>query len=77
VLYRAGALDFSTGSEAHEVISDVVYVMFTLMKPFLVGTGVANSEEIDQLLNQMQIEMHADDFCAVMFLLTAWGEKPR
>lgn len=77
VQYRSSALDFSTGSEAHEVISDVVYVMFTLMKPFLVGTGVANPEEIDQLLNQMQIEIHADDFCAVMFLLTAWGEKPR
>jgi ubiquinone/menaquinone biosynthesis C-methylase UbiE len=77
VQYRSSALDFSTGSEAHEVISDVVYVMFTLMKPFLVGTGVANPQEIDQLLNQMQIEIHADDFCAVMFLLTAWGEKPR
>lgn len=77
VQHRASALDFSTGSEAHEVISDVVYVMFTLMKPFLIGTGVANAQEIDQLLKQMQIEIHADDFCAVMFLLTAWGEKPR
>ena len=77
VQYRAGALDFSAGSEAHEVIADVVYVMFTLMKPFLIGTGVASEEKIDQLLNQMQIETHSDDFYAVMFLLTAWGEKPR
>ena len=77
IQYRASALDFSTGSEAHGTITDVVYIMFSLMKPFLVGTGVATADEVDQLLNQMQIEIHADDFCAVMFLLTAWGEKPR
>jgi len=75
VSYKASALDFSAGTEAHEVISEVVYVMFTLMKPFLIGTGVATPEEVDLLLEQMQIEMHTDDFSAVMFLLTAWGER--
>lgn len=76
VQYKGYALDFSAGSESHEALSEVAYVLFTLMKPFLVGVGVATAEEVDHLLAQMQIEMHTDDFSAVMYLLTAWGEKP-
>ncbi len=51
--------------------------MFTLMKPFLIGTDVATPEEVDRLQEPMQIEMHTDNFSAVMFLLTVWGEKPQ
>jgi ubiquinone/menaquinone biosynthesis C-methylase UbiE len=76
VQQKASVMDFSAGSEGHETLCEVVYVMFSLMKPFLIGTGVSTPEEVDHLLEQMQIEMHTDDFSAVMFLLTAWGEKP-
>jgi len=45
------------------------------MQPFLIGTGVTTQEELENLLYQMEVEMYSDDFSAVMFLLTAWGEK--
>ncbi len=77
IQYKGHALDFSAGSEGHVVICDVVDVMFTLMQPFLVNVGVVTQEELTHLLQQMRIEMRTNDFCAVMFLLTAWGEKPQ
>ena len=44
-------------------------------QPFLVRTGVATQEEVSQLYTQMQADMLKDDFRALMFPLTAWGEK--
>lgn len=76
VNYKAHAIDFSAGSDAHETMSEVAYVLFTLMQPFLIAMGVTTQEELNSLLYQMQVEMHTDDFSAVMFLLTAWGETP-
>lgn len=73
---KAYALDFSSGSPVHETISEVAFIMFELMQPFLIDVGVATQEELSELLQQMRIEMHCDDFCAVMFLSTAWGENP-
>ena len=49
----------------------------TLMQPFLLGTGVTTLEEYQDLLRQVEMEVDTDDFSAVMFLLTAWGEKPQ
>ncbi len=39
--------------------------------------GVTTQEEHQDLLQKMQMEMYSDDFGAVMFLLTAWGNKPQ
>jgi hypothetical protein len=38
--------------------------------------GVTTQEEVDQLYHEAEIEMLADDFCALWYLLTVWGEKP-
>ena len=43
----------------------------------LVSIGVTTQEEHQDLLQKMQVEMYSDDFGAVMFLLTAWGNKPQ
>ncbi len=77
VQYRAHALDFSAGTAIHETFCKVTSVFITLMQPFLIGTGVTTQEELENLLYQMEAEMYSDDFSAVMFLLTAWGEKPQ
>jgi ubiquinone/menaquinone biosynthesis C-methylase UbiE len=74
---QAHALDFSAGTAAHETMCEVTLVFLTLMQPFLLAMGVTTQEEIDRLLYQMHIEMRAEDFCAVVFLLTAWGGKSR
>jgi ubiquinone/menaquinone biosynthesis C-methylase UbiE len=76
VQYKASAVDFSAGTASHEAMCDVTYVFLTLMQPFLIKVGVTTQDEMERLLNQMQIEMRSDDFCAVLFMLTAWGEKP-
>jgi ubiquinone/menaquinone biosynthesis C-methylase UbiE len=76
VQHRAHALDFSVGTEAHGVICQETTILFTLMQPFLIGTGVTTEQEFQRLLHQMQIEMLSDDFCAIWFFLTAWGERP-
>ena len=75
--YKAHALDFSAGTEIHNNFCQVTTVFLTLMQPFLVSTGVTTLEEHQALLQQMQVEMYSNDFSAVMYLLTVWGEKPQ
>ncbi len=77
IQYKAHALDFSAGTAVHETYCKVTTVFITLMQPFLIGTGVTTQEELQNLLYQMELEMYSDDFNGVIFLLTAWGEKPQ
>lgn len=77
VQYRAHALDFSAGTAIQETFCKVTSLFLTLIQPFLIGTGVTTQEELEDLLYQMEVEMYSDDFSAVMFFLTAWGEKPQ
>jgi cyclopropane fatty-acyl-phospholipid synthase-like methyltransferase len=72
---QAHALDFSAGTAAHETMCEVTLIFLTLMQPFLIAMGVTTQDELERLRYQMNIEMRAEDFCAVVFLLTAWGEK--
>lgn len=73
----AHVIDYSTGSEAHEGFRADWTAAFKLLEPFLLATGVITTDEFNKLYEQMQVEMLSDDFCAVMFLLTVWGEKPK
>jgi ubiquinone/menaquinone biosynthesis C-methylase UbiE len=75
--YRAHAVDFSAGTEIRDTFCQVAFAFITLMQPFLIGVGVTTPEESQRLMQQMEIEMYSDDFSALMFLLTAWGEKPQ
>ncbi|GAC1623116.1 MAG: hypothetical protein NVS4B7_14450 [Ktedonobacteraceae bacterium] len=69
-------IDFSAGMEAHASVCKNWKVVYKLSQPFFIKTGVATQEEIDPLYEQMLIEMMQDDFRGIMYLLTAWGEKP-
>lgn len=75
--YRAHAVDFSAGTDIHDTFCKVAFAFITLMQPFLINVGVTTPEASQHLLQQMEMEMYTDDFTALMFLLTAWGEKPR
>ncbi len=77
IQHKAHVLDFSAGTPGHATFCQITSIFFTLMQPFLINTGVATQEEFERLHNQMEIEMNSENFCAVMFLLTAWGEKPQ
>ncbi len=72
----AHVIDFSSGTEEHEGFYKDALISFKLVQPFFMKARVATSEEFDQIYNQMLIEAMMDNFRAIMFLLTAWGEKP-
>ncbi|WP_376794163.1 class I SAM-dependent methyltransferase [Thermogemmatispora sp.] len=76
VRLRGGVLEWSSGTPQHYGTFKNIFVMFDLLKPFLVKTGVISREEVEPLYQQAVAEMQADDFWAVWFWLTAWGRQP-
>jgi SAM-dependent methyltransferase len=72
----AHVIDFSAGTEFHDPIYNDWKVVNKLSQPFFISMGVTTQEEVDEAYNQMLVEMMQDDFRGIMYLLTAWGEKP-
>lgn len=70
------AVEFSTGTPLHLEVYRDLWIAQKLLQPFHVGVGVATQPEVDQLYERIPMEMLADDFAGILFLLTAWGEKP-
>jgi ubiquinone/menaquinone biosynthesis C-methylase UbiE len=73
---RPFVIDWSSGMEAHEAIFQDLRVAIKLLQPFLIKMGVTTPEEADHLYREAEIEMLSDDFCALWYFLTVWGEKP-
>jgi hypothetical protein len=38
--------------------------------------GFIRQEELEQLYRQVLTDMVSDDFCALWYLITVWGQKP-
>ena len=72
----AHLIDFSTGMEAHRSTYQNTMVLFKLLQPFFVKTGVATQEELNQLYPRAMEEMMSESYCGLIFFLTAWGHKP-
>lgn len=73
---QARAIDFSAGTAIHDSLYRDYSIVFTLAQPFLVKAGVATDGEVTTLYHEMLREMHADTFCAIWYVLRAWGYKP-
>jgi ubiquinone/menaquinone biosynthesis C-methylase UbiE len=73
---KAFVIDWSTGTEVHDLLVEDHRALLKLIQPYLIKMGVTTQEEVDQLYHEAEIEMLADDFCALWYLLTVWGEKP-
>ena len=71
----AHAIDYSAGTEAYTAFYQDWKIVYKLGQPFFISTGVTTQQEVDQVYEQMLLEMMSDDFCAVHYLLTVWGEK--
>ncbi len=69
-------IDYSAWTEVHEAFRKDFSFSSLFMHPFLISMGVTTPEEVNQVQQQLEMEMMQDDFCAIMFILTAWGEKP-
>jgi len=73
---KPSVIDWSAGMEEHEAVYQVLRPFIKLVQPFLIKMGVTTQEEADQLFHEAEIEMMSDDFCALWYLLTVWGNKP-
>ncbi len=73
---KAHVLDFSKRAEAYNGWYQNYMTGVKLGQPFLVKTGVATQEEVEALYQQALEEMKAEDFCALFFFLSVYGEKP-
>jgi len=73
---QAHVTDYSSGEEAHDGVYRDLMVAFQLLQPFLTKMGFVRQEEVEQLYRQVMTEMASDDFCALWYLITVWGQKP-
>ncbi len=73
----AHAIDCSAGTEAHVRLYQNLLAAFKLGQPFLIKMGLTTQEEAEALYQRALMEMQSDDFCAIWFLLTVWGNKPK
>jgi ubiquinone/menaquinone biosynthesis C-methylase UbiE len=70
-------IDFSIDTPAYDNMCSNCEVAFLEVQPFLARMKVATPEEIEQSYQDMLREMRSDNFCALWYYLTAWGQKPR
>ncbi len=73
---RAQVLDFSKGAEAYNGVYQDFMTGVKLAQPFMVKIGAGTQEEVEALYQQALEEMKAEDFCALFFFLSVYGEKP-
>lgn len=67
--------NFSSDMSVHNEVCQDLATTYLRIQPFLIAHRVASQSELDQLYEQMLIEMHTEQFCALAFYLTAWGSK--
>ena len=69
-------VDYSAGAEAHDATYQDWKIALKLIQPFLITMKVTTQEEADALYKQAMTEMLSNDFTAIVYLLSVWGEKP-
>lgn len=74
--HTAHALDFSMGAEAHVSTMEDFIDALKLGTPFLIKLGIATSEQITELREQMQQLIKKDGFCGYWVFMTVWAHKP-
>lgn len=73
---QAHVINYSSGKRAAVGNYENLKVIYKLGQPFLIASGVATQEQIDELYEQMLLEMLSDDFRALWYFLSVWGYKP-
>jgi SAM-dependent methyltransferase len=72
---HAVAIDHSAGTPAHRGFCEDYQFLFKLGQRLILQQHLARQEELDALYKRALGEMLADDFGALMYLLTIWGKK--
>ncbi len=73
---QAFVLDFSQGAAAYNSQYENLKIALLLLQAFVVKMGVTTNEEWKDLYEHALTDMLADDFCALWYFLSVWGEKP-
>ncbi|TMD31036.1 MAG: class I SAM-dependent methyltransferase [Chloroflexi bacterium] len=73
---RPSLMDFSAGAEYYQAMNQQWVIVFELVEPFFLATGVITKPELERLRHQFSIDMLEDSFRGILYMLTAWGEKP-
>lgn len=72
---NAHTLNFSVGMPAHPAMIENYASMMYLMQPALLKCQLIDQENLALLYTKALAEMHANSFCGVQMLQTAWGTK--
>jgi SAM-dependent methyltransferase len=76
VEHTASALDASAESFLHYAYCEDIELMFTLLKSYLIASGLVDEAEYDRLCQETQTDMQRTDFVSFTFGLTVCGRKP-
>jgi len=73
---RVYALDYSSGTEAHDLWSENIEKSLELMAPFFIRESGMTQEQFDQLYQQLQRDHRSGSHYALFYFLSVWGQKP-
>ncbi len=68
--------DASQRTSAHASALENLSDALKLAMPFLARLGVATSEQVKEVLAQMQELVGKEGFCGYWYFLTIWARKP-
>lgn len=69
-------IDFSNGMPDYNAYSQNLTALIQLLIPYLADAGMIKREEGESLSQQVMVDLLNEDFCGLILMLVAWGEKP-
>jgi SAM-dependent methyltransferase len=76
VQHRPFLLDACAESELYYSTFREMEMVFALLKPYLLASGVVEEEAFEECYRQMLLEMVAEDFTCLSYGVQVWGAKP-
>lgn len=75
---QAHVVDYSYNTKANVGFYEDFKIGFKLVQPFIVQAtnGAISADEVSRVYEQTLVEMQLENFRALWFLLTVWGQKP-
>jgi ubiquinone/menaquinone biosynthesis C-methylase UbiE len=72
----AHVTETAPGLEGYSMGVNNIKVTFQTLMPTLVKMGITTPEEFERVYDTALRDVLADDFCALGFFVTMWGQKP-
>jgi ubiquinone/menaquinone biosynthesis C-methylase UbiE len=72
----AHAIDISAYAPAHDAFVELAEVFCVQVAPLLVTTSLIKEAKLGKLIETARREIQDEQFCGLLFGITAWGKKP-